>query len=261
MISNQSPWRPTVAAEPTGVSLRGTSRARGPCRWLIALLAASCCLPLGGCLSPNRPHALGNLVDGAYSDFRERVWARRAFNQQYGHMPRKFREHFRKGFVEGYCNVCNGGDGYVPAMPPKEYWGYEFQSSDGAECVSAWFDGYPDGVAAARKNNAGKNADMYISSMIERAVQQERDGVRLASQVSITRNPDSKTRVAEVPAGDKAPATESAAPPPPPTSSRQKPVAPKTSSGKPEAAPVQLLVPLAPLAPAEPSMVIGQGDF
>lgn len=206
-----------------------------------------------GCLNPNRPRCLGNLVDGIYSNYRERVWAHRAFNQQYRHLPRKFREHFRKGFVEGYCEVCNGGDGYIPAMPPKEYWGYEFQSSDGAECVSAWFDGFPEGVAAARKANAGKNADMYISNMIERAVQQEKNGIRLASEVKIT---GSGTSTSESPASGKSNAAEAAAPPAPSKSESK----PATSSGEPSS-PAAFLTPLAPLKPAEPSMVIGQGDF
>lgn len=253
MTLTKSAWRGAVATQPVNTVSHNSSSNLGWQRMLLLALVATCCLPLTGCLNPNRPHALGNLVDGMYSNYRERVWAHRAFNQQYGHMPRKFREHFRKGFVEGYCNVCNGGDGYIPAMPPKDYWGYEFQSADGAECVSAWFDGFPEGVAAARKANAGKNADMYISNMIERAVQQEKNGVRLASDVKIT---GSGTSSSSGSAETQNPAVEAMAPPAP-ASSESKPA---ISPGKPSS-PAALMTPLAPLKPAEPSMVIGQGDF
>lgn len=253
MTLNQSAWRCAVATRPAITSSANKSPNLTWRRMLLVALGATFCLPLTGCLNPNRPHALGNVVDGMYSNFRERVWAHRAFNQQYGHMPRKFREHFRKGFVEGYCNVCNGGDGYIPAMPPKEYWSYEFQSSDGAQCVSAWFDGFPEGVAAARQANAGKNADIYISNMIERAVQQEKNGVRLASDVKVTGGKSANQ--AELP--DPESVNRGSNAPPPPAGSEPKSGAIKTEPNSPAA----LLTPLAPLKPAEPSMVIGQGDF
>jgi len=253
MTLTKSAWRCAVATQPAQTSSQNSSQNFGWQRLLLLALAACCCLPTTGCLNPNRPHALGNLVDGMYSNFRERVWAHRAFNQQYGHMPRKFREHFRKGYVEGFCNVCNGGDGYIPAMPPKEYWGYEFQSADGAECVSSWFDGYPEGVAAARKASAGKNADMYISNMIERAVQQEKNGVRLASDVKITGS--GATSGNGETANSKATIEEVAPPAPSSTDAKRGTSQSETNS------PAALLTPLAPLKPAEPSMVIGQGDF
>ncbi len=123
------------------------------------------------------------LMDRMFSGYRECVWARRAYNLQFGNSKRRFGDHFRKGFVEGYCGVCNGGDGYVPAMPPEEYWGYEYQSDQGSQCVDAWFEGYPAGVLAARKSGVGKNSDIYISKMIDAAIAQEKDGVRVASDV------------------------------------------------------------------------------
>ncbi len=254
MTLNWSARRIVAAMSASNCSPPETKPNRALPRLLLLALLACCSLSVTGCLNPSRPHALGNLVDGAYSNFRERVWANRAFNLQYRHMPRKFREHFRKGFIEGYCNVCNGGDGYSPAMPPRDYWGYEYQSAEGAECVSAWFDGFPEGVAAARKSNAGKNADMYISNMIERAVQQQNEGVRLASEVEIRR---AITRTADLPAELQTPKSESEAPPAPQGSEPNATVPGNEAGSKP----ATLLTPLAPLTPAEPSMIIGQGDF
>lgn len=248
----KSGWRLRYACATRRHSPQNENRQLAITLLLIAVVLAGS-LMTTGCLNPNRPHALGNCVDGLYSNFRERVWARRAFNLEYGHLPRKFREHFRRGFVEGYCNVCNGGDGYVPAMPPRDYWGYEYQSSDGAQCVSAWFDGYPKGVAAARSANAGKNADMYISNMIERAVQQEKDGVRLASQVEVVRStkPNSEGTPTTVPGAQSAE-------PPVPVSSRQEK---KSESSVELNSPAATVAPLVPLKPSGPSMIVGQGEL
>jgi hypothetical protein len=70
-------------------------------------------------------------------------------------------------------DVCNGGDGYVPALPPSEYRGYEYQCAEGAKCVNTWFEGYPAGVTAAKQDKSGDYKDMFISKMINSAVTQE----------------------------------------------------------------------------------------
>lgn len=189
------------------------------------VLAVCAISQLTGCCNRVLPRACGTMVDNMFANYRECVWARRAYNLEYGTRWRPFADHFRRGFVEGYCNICEGGDGYVPAMPPRDYWGYEFQSEQGSQCVGAWFEGYPAGVAAARKARAGKHSDLYISRMIDAAVKQEQTGVRMASSVKIT----SPGAAVEVPAVPVSPPDDQA----PPT----------------------------PLEPAEPSMVIGRGSF
>lgn len=56
---------------------------------------------------------------------------------------------YRRGFIEGYCNVAMGGDGCAPVVPAARYWGWRYQDASGGECVAAWYEGYPVGVAAA----------------------------------------------------------------------------------------------------------------
>lgn len=68
--------------------------------------------------------------------------------------------------------MANGGDGYTPALPPSEYRGYEYQTQDGAQCVSSWFEGYPAGVAAAKEDKTGTYHDVMISRMINNATKQ-----------------------------------------------------------------------------------------
>lgn len=113
-------------------------------------------------------------VDGPIRCYRDRVWAERAYNVRFGNCQRSFETHFERGFIEGYSAVSQGGDGFVPAMPPREYWGSEYQTADGAQCVNTWFEGYPAGAAAARQDSAGNYHQIYVSKMMESAITQEK---------------------------------------------------------------------------------------
>ena len=142
-------------------------------RLLIVLFAASMALPNSGCASNMRLGSLG-FGDALLEGYRDRVWAKRAYNLRYNNCDRPYESHFQNGFVAGYCDTCNGGDGYVPALPPNEYRGFEFQSPDGAQCVQSWFEGFPAGVAAAKKDRAGEFHDIYTSRMINKAITQDK---------------------------------------------------------------------------------------
>lgn len=142
---------------------------------LIASQSIGCCFT-GGCGAGG---LASGFMDRQISCYRDKVWAKRAFNLRYGNCDRKFGDHFRNGFVDGYCSVCDGGDGFVPAMPPECYWGNEFQCAEGAQCVNSWFEGYPAGAIAARKDGAGSFRDVYISKMINSAIIQEKKQAEL----------------------------------------------------------------------------------
>ena len=114
-----------------------------------------------------------HFIQGPIKCYRDAVWAKRAFNMRYGNCGRAYGDHFERGFIDGYCSVCEGNDGFVPAMPPDEYWGNEYQTGDGAQCVNAWFEGYPAGAAAAKQDKAGKFNDIYVSKMMQAALSQE----------------------------------------------------------------------------------------
>ena len=117
--------------------------------------------------------------------FRDFVWSKRAFNLRFGNCDRPYAEHFQNGFQDGYTDVCQGGDGYTPALPPDTYRGYEFQSADGSNCVSAWFEGYPAGVAAARKDNSGTYHNLAVSRMLDAAIKQEKTKPKLTGAVPV----------------------------------------------------------------------------
>ena len=117
--------------------------------------------------------------------FRDLVWSKRAFNLRFGNCDRPYAEHFKNGFCDGYSDVCQGGDGFTPALPPDTYRGYEFQSADGSNCVNAWFEGYPAGVAAARKDNSGSYHDLAVSRMLDAAIKQEKDKPKLNGKIPV----------------------------------------------------------------------------
>jgi hypothetical protein len=146
-------------------------------KWLgqIALMAVAVTMivPAVGC---------SGFRDAAMVSYRDMVWAKRAYNLRYGNCNRPYNEHFQNGFCEGYSSICNGGDGYVPAMPPADYRKFEYQSPEGAQCVNAWFEGYPAGVAAARKEKVGNYNDVMISRMIDSAITQEKTAFKLPAQ-------------------------------------------------------------------------------
>ena len=149
---------------------------------LSALAAVS--LAQAGCNS-NVRSLTNDLNNNILIGYRDAVWSRRAYNLRYGNCDRPFSSHFRDGFCAGYMDISNGGDGYVPALPPPEYRGLEYQSAEGAKCVNTWFEGYPSGVAAAKQDKTGDYKDMFISKMINSAVTQDNAKHSLPSDVPI----------------------------------------------------------------------------
>jgi hypothetical protein len=143
-------------------------------RLLFAVTAAAMFLPSAGC------QVIRAIDESAALTYRDFVWARRAYNLRYGTCKRPYAEHFEAGFCAGYEDVCQGGDGYVPALPPDDYRSFEFQSTDGSKCVNAWFEGYPAGVAAAKQDKAGDYHDVMISRMVNDAVEQSKTQPKLA---------------------------------------------------------------------------------
>ncbi len=162
---------------------------------MAASLLGLCVLQSAGCNTVRTGNG-GLVFDKLVMGYRDRVWAARAYNGQSGGAVAPYGDHYRSGYMDGYCNVCEGGDGYVPAVPPQNYWSSQYQSQQGAVCVNDWFEGYPQGAAAARRDSAGRFSDVYVSRMLDAAIQQEKTGVTLPSDVKIVnREADEETAV------------------------------------------------------------------
>ncbi len=150
----------------------------------LMLAVAITSLTYTGCSQPIR--RLG-IIDELAISYRDQVWARRAYNLRFANCNRQFESHFENGFCAGYSDVCNGGDGFVPALPPDEYRGFEYQCAEGSNCIDAWFDGYPAGVAAAREERVGKYHEVRTSNMIDRAISQQKAPNKLPADVPVTK--------------------------------------------------------------------------
>ena len=139
---------------------------------LVGLAIASC--QFAGCNS----FQVGTTgyMDRCFCSWRDHVWAKRAYRLRYSNCDCAHPSHYQKGFIAGYSAICNGEDGYVPAMPPRNYWGFAYQSADGQAMIDAWFEGYPEGVRAAQQDGAGQYRDVQFSRMINDAMQQEQMG-------------------------------------------------------------------------------------
>lgn len=161
----------TKVSETAGDGCLPQLRKRKLHRIAVMALATALLLPAAGCKT-FRNLAVREAVMVSYRDM---VWAKRAYNLRYGNCNRPYGDHFQNGFCAGYADTCNGGDGYVPAMPPMDYRGYQYQSAEGVQCVNAWFEGYPAGVAAAKKEKVGNYNDILVSKMIDSAVTQEKN--------------------------------------------------------------------------------------
>jgi hypothetical protein len=75
---------------------------------------------------------------------------------------------FHRGFKAGYMQVADGGDGCTPAFPPREYWGWKYQSHEGQARVAAWFSGFPHGARAAEEDGIGNWYQIQTSSNIQK---------------------------------------------------------------------------------------------
>lgn len=64
-------------------------------------------------------------------------------------------------------DVADGGTGCVPTFPPREYWGWKYQSCEGQARVAAWFAGYPHGARAAEEDGIGNYYQIQTSANIQ----------------------------------------------------------------------------------------------
>lgn len=142
---------------------RPSKRVRLVLRYAIRCAALGCFTAAiassGGCsIGTNAAKALcrHDKIDEWMIDYRNRAMAAKAWHcrkEQFAH--RHHMDEFQAGFYAGYENIACGGTGCVPAIVPKEYWGWKHQSADGQAGVNSWFEGYPMGVQAAEIDGIG----------------------------------------------------------------------------------------------------------
>ncbi len=82
-------------------------------------------------------------------------------------VAKKHLHEFCEGFRAGYDAIAEGGDGCTPAFPPRQYWGWRYQSAEGQEKVAAWYAGFPHGARAAEEDGIGNWGQIQTSSAIQ----------------------------------------------------------------------------------------------
>lgn len=98
----------------------------------------------------------GGCVDDFMIGYRNRALAEKAWHCQKGQFcNQQHSKEFKEGFTEGFMEVATGGNGCVPTIAPKQYWGWRYQSAQGQGAVNSWFEGYPMGVRAAEQAGVG----------------------------------------------------------------------------------------------------------
>lgn len=109
-----------------------------------------------------------DLTDDFVVGWRNYVWANRAWSARKAvHACEPQFADFGEGFRAGYRDVAAGGNGCPPALPPRQYWSWKFQSPEGQAKIAAWFAGYPHGAKAADEDGAGNWRQIPVSHVIE----------------------------------------------------------------------------------------------
>jgi len=178
-------------------------------RALVALGGALATVAVSGCISQDHrcDWAFHTFVEEPAARWRDYVWAKRAFHQCYPTCHHAHPNDFEEGFIAGYSDICDGGKGVVPPMPPEEYWGQTYQSGHGASQIDAWYEGYPAGVTAARRDGAGAHNDVYVSRMMQTAM---RNAGGYGGPPTLPATPLESPLTAPVPATDAPQSTDQA---------------------------------------------------
>jgi hypothetical protein len=111
--------------------------------------------------------AYNDTVNDFVLEWRNNAWASQAWHQRkWQFVGQPYLREFGEGFRAGYADVANGGNGCTPALPPRKYWNWRYQSGEGQAKVAAWFAGYPHGAKAAEEDGAGLYSQIQVSESL-----------------------------------------------------------------------------------------------
>lgn len=138
----------------------------------VATLSAAVVLAVAsmGCTAVqgiNEYIAYNDPVNDFVLGWRNSVWARQAWIlRRDGFAGQPYLDHFGAGFIDGYMSVASGGNGCTPALPPRQYWSWKYQTAEGQGKVAAWFSGFPHGAKAAEEDGAGNWSEIQVSETL-----------------------------------------------------------------------------------------------
>ena len=140
-------------------------------RLVLLLLASSAAVPFSGCTAftgLNNSWQYNGYWNQTMMGQRNKSSASKAWHCRKHHFcNEKYMKEFSQGFKAGYMDIADGGTGCTPAFPPREYWGWKYQSCEGQARVAAWYSGYPHGARAADEEGIGHWTQIQTSSAIQ----------------------------------------------------------------------------------------------
>jgi hypothetical protein len=140
--------------------------------WLLAALVASTISGLSGCTAVGGAKNSWNyssMMNEMMMGYRNEAWGNKAWhNRKHQFCREKHLHEFCEGFRAGYAAVTDGAEGCTPAFPPRQYWGWKYQSAEGQEKVAAWYAGFPHGARAAEEDGIGTWTQIQTSNNVQR---------------------------------------------------------------------------------------------
>ena len=140
-------------------------------RFAVLVLAGSATVPFAGCTAMtglNNTWQYNGYWNQTMMGHRNKTSASKAWHCRKHHFcNEKYLREFSQGFKAGYMEVADGGTGCTPAFPPREYWGWKYQSCEGQARVAAWYSGFPHGARAAEEDGIGNWTQIQTSSNIQ----------------------------------------------------------------------------------------------
>lgn len=139
--------------------------------WGVIVVIASTLAASTGCSAWTGAHhawQYNRQWNDSMMSYRQKCMATKAWHsRKHCYANQKYLKDFAQGFKAGYMDVAAGGKGCTPPFPPREYWGWKYQSSEGQARVAAWFSGYPYGAQAAEQEGVGNWTQIQTSKAIQ----------------------------------------------------------------------------------------------
>jgi hypothetical protein len=153
---------------------RAQSKCSSRRRSIIAAILAAVVLPLGGCTAMHNSWTYNSYWNEKMLRDKNTVAARRAWHARSACFAnQKDLKDFARGFRAGYMDIADGGTGCLPTFPPREYWGWKYQSCEGQAKVAAWFAGFPHGARAAEEDGIGNYSQIQTSLPVQQQYAQQ----------------------------------------------------------------------------------------
>ncbi len=112
--------------------------------------------------------AYNDSVNDAVMGWRNSVWARQAWFARRGSFVGEPQFYaFGEGFRDGYADAASGGNGCPPAISPRKFWSWKYQTPEGQAKVAAWYAGYPYGAQAAEEDGASNFQGIQVSHWVD----------------------------------------------------------------------------------------------